>query len=102
MTGGFSGEASSISVTGCPARTAAEYTNGLNVDPGGRRDWVTRFHFESLKSRPPTMARMLPVLASSASSDPWRYDANGPWSSVVARPCSRYWRYDVPSNLPFV
>jgi len=34
ITGGLSGVSSTISVTGWPARTAAEYTNGLNVEPG--------------------------------------------------------------------
>src|SRR5438309_6050536 len=33
MTGGLRGESSTISVTGWPARTAAEYTNGLKVEP---------------------------------------------------------------------
>ena len=58
ITGGSSGVSSSISVTGWPARIAAEYTNGLKVEPGGRADCVTRFHLESTKSRPPTIARM--------------------------------------------
>ena len=58
ITGGFKGESSRISVTGWPARTAAEYTNGLNVEPGWRTAWVARLYFESSKSRPPIMARM--------------------------------------------
>ena len=70
MTGGLSGESSTISVTGWPARTAAEYTNGLKVDPGCRIAWVARLYFESSKSRPPIMARMYPVFASRATSAP--------------------------------
>ena len=58
MTGGLSGESSRISVTGWPARTAAEYTNGLNVEPGWRIACVARLYFESSKSRPPIIARM--------------------------------------------
>src|SRR2546428_12216757 len=73
MTGGLSGESSSISVTGWPARIAAAYTNGLKVEPGWRIAWVARLYLESSKSRPPTMARTYPVLDSIATRAPWRY-----------------------------
>src|SRR2546427_2915731 len=72
MTGGLSGESSSISVTGWPARIAAAYTNGLKVEPGWRIAWVARLYLESSKSRPPTMARTYPVLDSIATRAPWR------------------------------
>src|SRR3989449_8450453 len=42
ITGGLRGESSKISVTGWPARTAAEYTNGLKVEPGWRTACVAR------------------------------------------------------------
>src|SRR5207249_403622 len=71
-TGVLSGESSRISVTGWPARTAAEYTNGLKVEPGWRIACVARLYLESSKSRPPIIARMYPVFASSATSAPWR------------------------------
>src|SRR3989442_2868844 len=84
MTGGLSGESSSISVTGWPARIAAAYTNGLKVEPGWRIAWVARLYLESSKSRPPTMARTYPVLVSIATRAPWRYGVYGPWSSPDA------------------
>src|SRR2546428_3963351 len=84
ITGGLSGESSTISVTGWPARTAAEYTNGLKVEPGWRIAWVARLYFESSKSRPPTMARTYPLFVSIATRAPWRYGVYGPWSSPDA------------------
>src|SRR2546425_7036506 len=84
MTGGLSGESSSISVTGWPARIAAAYTNGLKVEPGWRIAWVARLYLESSKSRPPTMARTYPVLVSIATRAPWRYGVDGPGASPRA------------------
>src|SRR5207245_936491 len=81
MTGGLRGESSTISVTGWPARTAAEYTNGLKVEPGSRTAWVARLYLESSQCRPPTIARMYPVLASSASGE--RLDEGGGDVAVV-------------------
>src|SRR2546428_12072808 len=78
MTGGLSGESSSISVTGWPARIAAAYTNGLKVEPGWRIAWVARLDLESAKSRPPTMARTYPLLVSIATRAPWRDGVGGP------------------------
>src|SRR6266852_7178981 len=95
ITGGLSGVSSTISVTGWPARAAAEYTNGLKVEPGWRTAWVARLYLESSKSRPPIIARMYPVFASSETSAPWMYGVNGPWSSPEALEDSRYSRYVV-------
>src|SRR5207253_4818341 len=56
ITGGLSGESSTISVTGWPARTAAEYTNGLKVEPGCRR---SEEHTSELQSRGHLVCRLL-------------------------------------------
>src|SRR2546428_13961318 len=65
MTGGLRGESSTISVTGWPARTAAEYTDGLKVDPGWRTAWVARLYFVSSQFQPTIIVREGPEFASS-------------------------------------
>src|SRR2546425_12697142 len=102
MTGGLSGESSSISVTGWPARIAAAYTNGLKVEPGWRLAWVARLYLEASKSRPPIVARMYPALASRETSAPWVQGVNGPWSSPEALGDARESRYvGRPGHFPF-
>lgn len=68
----LSGVSSMISDQGRPARSAAVYTIGLKVEPACRTAWTARLNLLSLKSRPPTMARSLPVRASSTTASPWR------------------------------
>ena len=67
------GASGSVSSNDTPDWIAALYTIGLKLEPGCRIAWVIRLNFESPKSRPPTMARMLPVFASITSAPPCRY-----------------------------
>src|SRR3989442_5016582 len=73
MTGGLRGESSTISVTGWPARTAAEYTNGLKVEAGWRTAWVARVYLEASESPAPILARVYPVVGSSGTNAALRY-----------------------------
>ena len=46
---------------------AAVYTKGLNDEPGCRLAWVARLNLLSLKSRPPIIAKMRPLVGSIAT-----------------------------------
>ena len=63
-----SSAASLTSVAGItPFSSAAEYKNGLKLEPGWRQAWVTWLKGWRAKSKPPTNARTRPVRASSAT-----------------------------------
>ena len=51
-----------------PCSSAAEYKNGLKLDPGWRQAWVTWLNGWRVKSKPPTSARTRPLTGSSATN----------------------------------
>jgi len=53
-----------------PLSMAAEYTMGLNDDPGWRKDWVARLNWLFSKEKPPTQARTSPGRGSMDTMAP--------------------------------
>ena len=75
---------SATSVVGImPFSSAAEYTNGLNVEPGWRVAWVTWLNLLRENSKPPDSARIAPLfglIAINAASTSGNWVNMGGWS----------------------
>src|SRR2546429_5069769 len=66
ITGGLSGVSSTISVTGGPAPTAAEYTNGLEVEARWRAPLVARVYLGAAQNPAPVLPPADSVVAPRA------------------------------------